>query len=57
MFHSVYPEKTLQASPPFYHHEKNGGALSDKEYYENKSLFMETSGMVVVPYKKVFVKI
>lgn len=57
MFASVYPGKTLQASPSFFHHEKNGGSLSDKEYYENKSLFMETSGIVVVPYKKIYVKI
>jgi hypothetical protein len=57
MFHSVYPEKTLHSSPPFQQHEKNGGALNDKEYYENRSIYMETSGIVIVPYKKIYVKI
>lgn len=57
MFKSVYPDKTLHSSPDFTLHEKNGGALPDKEYYENKSIYMETSGIVVVPYKKVYVKI
>lgn len=56
MFRSVYPEKTLRASPDYFHHEKNGGALTDSEYYQNKSIFMDTSGIVVVPYKKIFVK-
>jgi len=57
MFHSIYPDKVLTSSPNFQLHEKNGGALNDKEFYENKSIFMETSGIVVVPYKKIFVKI
>jgi hypothetical protein len=57
MFKSVYPDKTLICSPDFRLHERNGGALSDKDFYENKSLFLETSGIVIVPYKKIFVKI
>lgn len=57
MFRAVYPDKKLGCSPDFQHHEKNGGALTDKEFYENKSVYMETSGIVVVPYKKIYVRI
>jgi hypothetical protein len=57
LFHEIYPKKQLKASPPFYHHERNGGALNDKEFYENKSEFVETSGVVIVPYKKMSLRI
>jgi hypothetical protein len=57
LFHEVYPKKALRPSPEFYYHERNGGALSDKDYYENRSEFVETSGVVIIPYKKMAVKI
>jgi hypothetical protein len=57
LFREVYPNKSLKPSLPFYYHERNGGALSDKEYYENRSEYLETSGVVIVPYKKMAVKI
>lgn len=53
----IYPNKSLRASPPFYYHEKNGGSMSDKEYYQSKSQFIETSGIITVPYKKISVKL
>jgi len=57
LYTTLYPNKKLRPSPPFYHHERNGGALTDKEYYENKSQFIETSGIIVIPYKKVSVRL
>jgi hypothetical protein len=57
LFQQIYPGKYLKASPEFYHHERNGGALTDKEYYENKSELIETSGIVIIPYKRMSVKI
>jgi len=56
LFTAIYPEKDLKPSLHFSHHERNGGALNDKEYYENRSYFMETSNIVIVPYKKVSIK-
>lgn len=56
LFSALYPEKLLKPSLHFSYHERNGGALNDKEYYENRSYFMETSNIVVIPYKKVSVK-
>jgi hypothetical protein len=57
LFQSIYPNQTLKSSLPFYYHERNGGALNDKEYYQNKSEFVETSGIVIIPYKKTTIKI
>jgi hypothetical protein len=57
LFLSIYPNKILRASPPFYHHERNGGSMTDKEYYENRSQLIETSGIIVMPYKKIAVKL
>lgn len=57
LFLSMYPNKNLHASPPFYYHERNGGSMTDKEYYENRSQLIETSGIIVVPYKKISVKL
>ena len=56
LFKKLYPGKKLYASPHFTLHERNGGALSDKEFYDERSYYMETSGVVLVPYKKVFIK-
>ena len=57
LHHVIYPNKKLKSSPPFYHHERNGGSLTDKEYYENKSQYIETSGIIIMPYKKISVKL
>lgn len=57
IFREIYPNKKLRASLPFHYHERNGGALNDKEYYENRSEYLETSGIVIIPYKKMSVKI
>jgi hypothetical protein len=56
LFKKLYPEKKLFASPHFSLHEKNGGALTDKEFYEERSFFLETSGIVLMPYKKIAIK-
>ena len=57
LYLSIYSNRPLRPSPPFYHHEKNGGSLNDKEYYSNRSQFIETSGIIIVPYKKISVKL
>lgn len=53
----LYPTKRLKSSPPFYLHERNGGSLSDRDYYENKSQYIETTDIIIMPYKKVMVKL
>jgi hypothetical protein len=56
LFHAIYPHKHLKSAPHFSYHERNGGALSDNEYYESRSYFLETSGIVILPFKKVVIK-
>ena len=56
LFSAVHPDKLLKPSLHFSQHQRNGGSLDDKEYYENRSYFMETSNIVIVPFKKVSIK-
>jgi hypothetical protein len=53
MFERIYPGKKLIQSPNFSLHERNGGSLNDEEFYTNKSIYVETSGIVVIPTKKI----
>jgi hypothetical protein len=57
LFEKVFPGKTLVQSPHFSLHERNGGALNDDEYYSNKSMFIDTSGVVIIPTKKISLQV
>jgi hypothetical protein len=57
LFLTIYPTKHLRPSLPFHYHERNGGAMNDKEYYSNRSQYIETSGIIVMPCKKISVRL
>jgi hypothetical protein len=49
----LYPSIRLTAAPHFWHHQSNGGALTDQEFYGEKTPFVETTGIVIIPTKKI----
>lgn len=57
LYNKVYPGKKLIPSPHFSLHEKNGGALSDKDYYSQRSIYVEMTGVVLLPTKRVSLQI
>lgn len=52
----IYTEESLYPSLPFWHHEFNGGALNDKEFYGNKHIYIPTTSTILVPTKRVAIQ-
>lgn len=56
-FNMCYPRKTLKYNPSPFYHETNLGPLTHDEYHSQKSIYIPTSGIVVIPSKKIAVKL
>jgi hypothetical protein len=57
LYERIFPGKKLNKSPHFTLHERNGGSLTDDEYYGNKSIYIETSGIVLLPTKRISIQL
>jgi hypothetical protein len=53
----IYPNTKLYPSPHFSLHERNGGALPDKDYYSQRSIFIETTGIIILPTKRISIQL
>lgn len=57
LFNVCYPGKKLIASPSMFYHEINGGPLKHDEFHSGKSKYIPVSGVVIIPIKKMAIKI
>jgi hypothetical protein len=55
MFHLIYPDRELVASPEGILRKANGGSLSDDEYYSGTNYYCPTSNIIHLPTKQEYI--